>query len=365
MYRVVLGILLLAHGLIHFMGFMEAFEPGLSQQITKQTSLPAGIAWMITALLFVAAAAFKAFRNNYWWAPALLAVILSQILIINTWADAKYGTIANLAILLACVVFMGEFFFERRFQKDVEAALEKSTISGAAIITEADLAHLPAAVQRYLRFAEVVGKPRLHNMRVAFKGDMRSKKKNWFPFHSVQYNSFDAPARYFFMKGKMFGIEVPGYHRFEDGKASMDIRLFGLIRVMYQSGPIMNQSETVTLLNDMCLMAPAALIDKRIRWKEVDSVTAEATFTLQDIAVTARLSFDHAGKLINFESHDRYEVNEMKKLPWLTPCSNYKKMNGVMLASKGEAVYQYPDGAFTYGVFNLQSLAYNVQEFKK
>ena len=167
------------------------------------------------------------------------------------------------------------------------------------------------------------------------------------------------------MKGKMFGMEVPGYHRYADGHASMDIRLFGLASLVYKKGPIMDQSETVTLFNDMCLMAPATLIDKRIQWKGIDSVTVEATYPVNDISITARLSFDHAGKLINFESHDRYEVNEMKKLPWLTPCSNYKKLNGVMLATRGEAVYQYPDTTFTYGVFNLKAVEYNVQEFKK
>jgi hypothetical protein len=365
MYRVVLGILLLAHGLIHLMGFMQAFQPGVTLQITKQISAPVGIVWLLTALLFLAAAGLKAFRSDYWWAPALLAVVASQILIIGAWADAKYGTLANVAILLACLVFMGNFFFERKFQKEVKAALEPTNMNAGDIITGEDLVHLPPAVQRYLQFAGVVGQPKVHNMRVVFEGTMRGRKQDWFSFHSLQYNTFNAPGRYFFMKGKMVGMEVPGYHRYAEGHASMDIRLFGLASLVFKKGPVMDQSETVTLFNDMCLMAPATLIDKRIQWKEIDSVTVEATYPVNDISITARLSFDQAGKLINFESHDRYEVNEMKKLPWLTPCSNYKKMNGVMLATKGEALYQYPDTTFTYGVFNLKSVQYNVQEFKK
>jgi hypothetical protein len=344
---------------------MRAFQPGVSLQITKQISAPAGIMWLITAILFLTAAALKAFRNDYWWTPALLAVVVSQILIIGAWADAKYGTLANVAILLACIVFMGNFFFERKYQKDVESALEQTHINAVDIITREDLAHLPPAVQRYLQFAGVVGQPKVRNMRVVFEGTMRGRNQDWFSFRSVQYNTFDAPGRYFFMIGKMFGMEVPGYHRYANGHASMDIRLFGLASLVYKKGPIMDQSETVTLFNDMCLMAPATLIDKRIHWKEIDSVTVEANYPVNGISITARLSFDHAGKLINFESHDRYEVNEMKKLPWLTPCTDYKKLNGVMLATRGEAVYQYPDTTFTYGVFNLQAVEYNVQQFKK
>lgn len=365
MYRVVLGILLLAHGLIHLIGFMRAFQPGVTLQITKQISAPVGIVWLLTAILFLTAAALKAFKNDYWWAPALPAVVVSQILIIGVWADAKYGTLANVAILLACIVFMGQFFFERKFQKEVKAVLEQTNALASEFITMEDLAHLPPAVQRYLQFAEVVGQPKVRNMRVVFEGTMRGRQQDWFSFRSVQYNTFDTPGRYFFMKGKMFGIEVPGYHRYADGHASMDIRLFGLASLVFKKGPIMDQSETVTLFNDMCLMAPATLIDKRIQWKEIDSVTVEAHYTVNGNSITARLSFDHAGKLINFESHDRYEVNEMKKLPWLTPCSDYKKLNGVMLATKGEAIYQYPDTTFTYGIFHLQSVEYNLRGFIK
>ncbi|MBK8953410.1 MAG: hypothetical protein IPM85_15270 [Chitinophagaceae bacterium] len=58
----------------------------------------------------------------------------------------------------------------------------------------------------------------------------------------------------------------------------MDIRLFSLFRVQYQHGPEMDTAETVTMLNDMCCMAPATLIDKRITWEQADSHKAKAIF---------------------------------------------------------------------------------------
>lgn len=32
---------------------------------------------------------------RWWWMVGALAVILSQIIVLRSWSDAKYGTIAN------------------------------------------------------------------------------------------------------------------------------------------------------------------------------------------------------------------------------------------------------------------------------
>ena len=88
-------------------------------------------------------------------------------------------------------------------------------------------------------------------MRIVFEGEMREKGKEYFPFACEQYNFFDELTRLFFMKGKMFGVTVPGYHHYMKGIAVMDIRLFGLFPVVKKSGVAMNKVETVTLFNDM------------------------------------------------------------------------------------------------------------------
>lgn len=41
---------------------------------------------------------------NYWWYSGIVGVILSQFLILNYWSDAKFGTIANVIILLVSII---------------------------------------------------------------------------------------------------------------------------------------------------------------------------------------------------------------------------------------------------------------------
>ena len=86
----------------------------------------------------------------------------------------------------------------------------------------------------------------------------------------------------------------------------------------------MDKAETVTFFNDMCCMAPATLIDKRIVWQDKGNNVVEATFTNNGISVSANLYFNETGELVNFISNDRYNVDAGKKLPWSTPLSNYK-----------------------------------------
>ncbi|MFW6026823.1 MAG: DUF6544 family protein, partial [Candidatus Woesearchaeota archaeon] len=90
-----------------------------------------------------------------------------------------------------------------------------------------------------------------------------------FFFISEQYNFFKEPARLFYMKGKMFGINVPGYHKYMKQEARMDIKLFGLIPVVKEKGEVMFVSETVTTFAELCFYAPSFLTDKNITWNEI------------------------------------------------------------------------------------------------
>ncbi|RPI00301.1 MAG: hypothetical protein EHM72_09630 [Calditrichaeota bacterium] len=356
--------IIVIHGLIHLLGFLKAFQLAKINELTQSISRPLGILWLMTALLFVAAVIAFAFKNDYWWAIGLAAVLLSQILIITFWKDAKFGTIPNLLILIVALLNMGSFLFERGYRLDVQSSLQRSQSAATEIITEADIQSLPEAVRRYLIYAGVIGKPRVANMRVLLAGEMRDKGKDYFPFTSEQYNFCDEPTRLFFMKGKMFGMTVPGYHRYKDKSAMMDVRLFGMLSVIKLTGDVAYVADTVTLFNDMCLFAPATLIDPRIKWQIIDEQSVHATFTNNGISITAVLYFNAEGQLVNFVSEDRMAVADMKKYTWSTPISRYQILNGYNLPAFGEAIWHYPDGDFTYGKIEIKDVEYNIRDLK-
>ena len=142
----------------------------------------------------------------------------------------------------------------------------------------------------------------------------------------------------------------------------MRVRVAGLVPMIDASGPIMTQSETVTLFNDMCILAPATLIDSTIEWSAVDATHVRATFANAGHRIAAVLTFDAAGDLINFRSEDRHQYDGKvdRLVPWLTPVSGYRQFGHVRLAEIGEAQWEESDGPWTYGRFVLQRIDYNV-----
>jgi hypothetical protein len=352
------------HGLIHFMGFAKAFDYGEIKNITTLISKPAGFMWMSTAFLFLVTVVMFLFRQERWMYVAFAAAVISQVLIISVWKDAKWGTIANLLILVVAVFSFTTWLFEKKFKEDVIDYLKLNASENEVLVTEANLKSLPPPVQQYLRYSGVVGKPYPGNMYVRFQGEMRSREKDWFYFTSEQYNFFDEPTRLFFMKAKMFGITIPGCHRYEHQKAMMNIKLFGLFDIVKIQNKEITKGETVTVLNDMCLMAPASLLSKQLEWEAIGSLTAKVIFTNGAVTVSAVLYFNKNGQLIDFISNDRYDTNSQQTFPFSTPVSEYQPMHGMNLISYGEAIWHYNDTPFVYGKFNVKEIEYNRSTLK-
>ncbi len=252
---------------------------------------------------------------------------------------------------------------KNNYRQDVADRLKNE--ASLTTLTLADVEHLPEPVKKYIIYSGSIGKPKVNHFFIEFRGQIRKNAQSaWMPFVSEQYNFMHIPARLFFMKATMNHLPVSGYHRYMNGVAFMDIRIFSLFRVQYQSGREMGIAETVTFFNDMCCMAPATLIDERITWGTEKENSIEATFTVNGISIAAILFFNNEGQLVNFVSEDRYALQEdgsMKKLPWSTPLREYQDINGYRLASSADTVYTYPEGEFCYGNFRIQSISYNAK----
>lgn len=354
----------LFHGLIHFMGFAKAYSYANISQLTKEISKPIGIVWLAAGFLFLICLGMYLFKNQSWAYFGLIAIIVSQILILYNWQDAKFGTIANGIILIFVIIGFFQIKFKSEYKNEVKISLSQTENLPKTILSEDSIKDLPEPVKKYIRYVGCLNKPIVHNFRVDFSGKIRShEKKEWMQLTSEQYNFLTTPTRLFYLDATMKDLPVAGFHCFKNGIAYMDIRLLSIFKVEFQKGAVMNTSETVTFFNDMCCMAPATLVDKRIEWLEVEENKVKASFTNNDITISAWLYFNEKGEMVNFTSEDRFDIGkngETVKLKWSTPLRDYKTINGYKLATYAEAIYTYPDGEFTYATFDLKDVWYNV-----
>lgn len=363
--RALLVLALGVHGAIHLMGFAKGSGLAEISALRHPIGPMEGLAWLAAAILLVGAAAALWSGAQWWWLPALGGIVLSQFLIVGAWGDARFGTIANVVLLLPVALAALDArpsslrsTYEREAARAIAAADQESPI-----LTAADLSQLPAPVRVYLERVGAVGRPRVTNVHATFRAKIRGAPDDpWMQGTAEQYETFAPPERLFFMEARRGGLPVQVLHRYGGHGATMDVRLFGLFTILDASGPQMTRSETVTLLNDICFLAPAALVDLPVEWEVLDQTRVRATFAQAGHTVSAVLRFDREGDLVDFESRDRYQMDRRppRRSRWSTPFFAPEEFDGFRLPSGGEARWGEPGEEWIYGDFRLRSLRYNV-----
>ena len=62
----------------------------------------------------------------------------------------------------------------RVYRKAVLQELKRTNEVQPGLLTEADMTHLPPAVQKYLRYTGMVGREKVISFRAEFKGDLQA-----------------------------------------------------------------------------------------------------------------------------------------------------------------------------------------------
>ncbi len=361
--------LLLVHGSIHFMGFAKAFGLAELPQLTQPISKGLGLVWLITGFAFVLSAVMLIATPSAWWAVGAISIVLSQVIVIYFWSDAKFGTLANILIFLGVVygfVSLGPISFSAEYRQLVDNRLR--TIAPSSILTESDLLHLPEPVKRYVKLSGAIGRPRIQNFRARWKGRIRaSADEPWMQFSAEQFNFVKDSARFFKMEAFKSGLAVDVLHVYDNGTASMRVKLLSLFDLVDLHGLKLDRAETVTVLNDLSILAPGALANDAIEWEPVDSRSARAKMTVGANTISALLIFNDAGELVDFISDDRLRASSdgttLMSQRWSTPLYEYRNFGPFRVASRGKGVWHEDGGDFTYLEMELVDLDINTLTF--
>jgi hypothetical protein len=368
------GLLAFLHGFIHSIGAVKGFGWNEVEQLQEPIGVGLGIAWLAATVLMIAAGALLWASHRLWWLVGAVAVVVSQAVIFTSWADAKAGTVAN-AIVFVAVIYGVASRGPRSFSRQYRQQVERTLISASAnrervgeVVTEVDLATLPEPVATYLRRCGAFGQPRVWNFRAKLHGRIRAGvEKPWMTFTGEQVNTYGShPSRLFLLDATMFGLPVDVFHEFVDTGASMRVRICSLLPMANASGPELTRAETVTLFNDLCILAPAALVDAPIVWLHSDRFHAVGSFTNGVHTVTADLRFNEDGDLVDFVSDDRLRASANGERfvfqRWSTPVREYRNVGVRRLSTIGEARWHAPEpeGTFTYIDVVVDAIDYNI-----
>lgn len=356
-------LLILVHAFIHLLGFLKAFQLAEINQLTQQISKAMGILWLIALLLLFLSAVMFILNNDMWWLPALAGVILSQVLIVLFWSDAKFGTIPNIIILLVAVAAFGDWSFNRNVKNEIEEMLANNHVRGKEILTEEKITQLPSIVQKWLKNSGAVGKEMIHTVYLKQRGKMRMKpeQESWYEAQAEQWFTVDNPAFIWKVKVNMMPLVFfTGRDKFSDGKGSMLIKILSLINIVNSSDDEKVNQGTLQRYLGETVWFPTAAVSPYIKWEEVDSLTARATMTNNGTTGSALFYFNENGDFVKFSTLRYMGTGDEAQLKeWIISMNEYNVYDGIKIPVKGEATWKLDDGDFTWYKLEVYDVKYN------
>lgn len=362
--KYVFGFFMLVHASIHLMGFGKGFYVTDIKQQVLGISKPIGLLWLIACVLFMVSLVLY-ITSKKWFYIAFLATILSQFLIITAWQDAKFGTIANVIILLVSLSALGNDMFQHMVNKEIVKLYSRDRKQNSQTITKNDIETLPHIVGKWLNTSGVLGREKSENVYLEQKGLMRTTPNGkWMSFDAKQcFNINNVSFIWSVTVNAMPMINLVGRDKLVDGEGEMLIKLAGLIPVVNEKKNLkINSGAMIRFLSEMCWFPSAALSDY-ISWKELDGNRAKATLTWKAKSVSGVFSFTEEGSLLSFEANRYYGGGiDAKEEKWFVQIEDYETFSGIKIPNKSKVIWKFETGDFYWLKLEITDIKFN---FKK
>jgi hypothetical protein len=249
----------------------------------------------------------------------------------------------------------------RTIHNEALAMVQQSEQTQPILITDAHVTRLPEPVQRYLRYAGVVGKEPIRTIRLTQRGLMRLQPgQKWMPLVAQQYFTTNPPAFLWSCTMRPFPLAwISATDRFTGGHGSMVIKLLSFITVGNAQGPEMDQGELQRYLAEMILF-PTAWLSDAIKWQAIDGSSVQATFSEHGVTGSVVLHVNEHDQLTHVTA-DRYKEEHGHYLlaPWSAQCEEYQEVEGMRIPTRIAITWHLVSGAFTWFRCKIAEIEYN------
>jgi lipoprotein signal peptidase len=355
-------ILVMVHGLIHILGFLKAFGFAEIKDLTLPVSKFWGLLWLLATVLFLIYGIAFFTGYTYSWLFGLIALVISQVLIIYFWAAAKVGTLPNVIILLVVISAVANFRFDRMVAAETHHTLSGVAPGHSKIIEEGDIGNLPEAVQKWLKSTGIIGKPAIQSGRVVQKALMKMKpdQENWSAASALQYTTTNPPAFIWTVALKMMPlVNIKGRDQFLDGHGEMLIKINALLPIVKERGPKLDEGTLQRFLGEV-VWFPSMALSPYITWEGLDDTSARATMQYKDSKASGTFYFNEQGDFIKFVAL-RYKGNEpeAQRYPWVLTVDDYAEFDGIRVPVRMKATWELEEGDWTWLDLEIVDLKYN------
>jgi len=244
-----------------------------------------------------------------------------------------------------------------------EALGKKSSRAIPDKLTAEMIGSLPSCIKRWLSVIGAVGHEQINLVSLKQSGLMklRPEQKQWTVTEAEQISYTDPPAFRWIVKLKMGkGVVVTGKDSFLEGKASMHIKLAGIIPISKTvDDEKTNESALQRYLMELAWY-PSAVLSPFISWEEVDAYSATATINYEGLKGSVTYFFNEQSELLKVEAW-RYKDSGEDARPLLCvgTVKEQRKVGGLTVPVKMEITWMLEEGPFTWYRFDVHDIRFN------
>ena len=241
-----------------------------------------------------------------------------------------------------------------RLRADVRRLFAQTPEAAGQVYHEAQLAGLPAPVQRYFRHVLPEGQPYLRGLRLRHGGHFKTDlKKDWITIEGEQYITANPPG--FIWQGTT--RQFVARDEFVAGHGRLAVRLLGAVPIAGGTGPAYDQGELLRWLVESTWLPTALLPSQSITWTAIDDHSARLTLTHRGHSVSCLARFNERGEMTECEAPR--QMDEATQQPWLARFEQYRRWHGVLIPTMGEASWIIDGQRQPYARFTVVELDYD------
>jgi len=191
----------------------------------------------------------------------------------------------------------------------------------------------------------------VRGVRTTQRGEMRAAPEaRWIPFtaHEViesRRTGFCWEAR--MSGGAMKWITVTD--AYEEGHGRLVVKLGGLIPVKQETGPDLDKGEIQRYLSSVVFCPPILLNHPSLELSAAGPDTLRLRDRADQTGATVDIDLGEDGHPMTCRALRPRLAGKVSVLtPWFGRCTEFQEHVGLRIASKLEAVWEYPEGPFTY-----------------
>lgn len=337
-------ILLGVHGLIHLLGSAKGFQWVEIDALTQPVSRMRAWFWLLATVLFLIAMLALLANQVTWFMWSAVAILLSQILILTVWQDARFGTVANGLLLIATVAGFGHWNFDRMIYRD-RMALNQH----AQIAQQWPKQAIPAVIRNWITRSGIPDQP-LVRVNLRQSGKMRTTPNGkWLPFTAEQEFTPPSPGFIWTTKVNLFpGVYLLGRDRYDQGEGHMKIEFLGLIPVVNATGNEIDQGSLLRYLGET-VWFPSGALHPCIQWASSGPNEAVATMTWGKTQASGTFTFSPEGDFLRYQALRYFNRSEGATLEnWVIEAdqTSFQTFQGVRIPTRFQVTWKLPEGDF-------------------